>query len=116
MHSTGQIATQRDPPSIPSHSLHVFGSITYMSPSLIASLGHSGRQSPQAVHSSVILIAMKFTSLPWFFVSSSAPIKNFDKYTKIKVKLSTIIYGIPEKLIVDSKAMPKGILKINFTR
>jgi hypothetical protein len=36
IHSTGQIATHFDPPSIPSHSLHLSGSITYISPSLIA--------------------------------------------------------------------------------
>jgi len=77
IHSTGQMATQRDPPSIPSHSLHFSGSITYMSPSPIAVFGHSGRQSPQAVHSSVILIAIKFTSLSLLFVFSSALIKNF---------------------------------------
>lgn len=85
------MATQRDPPSIPSHSLHFSGSITYMSPSLIAVFGHSGRQSPQAVHSSVILIAIKLTSLPLFFVFSSTSIKSFHKYTKIKVGLSIII-------------------------
>jgi hypothetical protein len=39
----------------------------------------------------VILIAIKLTSLPLFFVFSSTSIKSFHKYTKIKVGLSIII-------------------------
>ncbi len=65
-----------------------------MSPSAIAVFGHSGRQSPQAVHSSVILIAMEFTSSSWFFVLSSALMKNFGKYTKTQIRLSIIISEI----------------------
>jgi hypothetical protein len=36
-------------------SMHLSASIVYGSPSEIASAGHSGRQDPQAIHSSLIL-------------------------------------------------------------
>jgi hypothetical protein len=55
--STGQTAAQRGESKWPSHSVHNFGLITYMSRfNEIAALGHSNSQAPHTVHWEAIIL------------------------------------------------------------
>jgi hypothetical protein len=61
--ATGQTAWHCGLSKCPTHSTHVAGSIKYGVPSVIELVGHSGTQAPQAMHSSVIFMAMGNYSL-----------------------------------------------------
>src|SRR5215471_6470813 len=55
--STGQTSAHCSLAWKPTHSVHRRGLMTKVSsPSLIASFGHSGSQTPQLMHSSVIMV------------------------------------------------------------
>src|SRR5437763_15439294 len=59
MQSTGQTSTHCGVSKWPTHSVHFDGSIRYISiPCEIAPFGHSGSQTSQLMHSSVIISAM----------------------------------------------------------
>ena len=64
MQSTGQTSTHCASSYQPTHSVQCSHSITNMSsPSEIASLGHSGSQTPQLTQSSVIKSAIKILQI-----------------------------------------------------
>jgi len=65
MQATGQASAHCGDAKWPSHSTQVVASITYRmpSPSVIDWVGHSGRQAPQAIQSSIIFIAIVILSI-----------------------------------------------------
>src|SRR5450759_2300453 len=69
MQSTGQTSWHCCSSKCPTHSVHLFGLLTYISiPCDMAPLGHSGSQTSQFMHSSVIFSAIQ------------NPLQNTDEY------------------------------------
>src|SRR3569832_1697855 len=62
MQSPGHTSTHCGVSKWPTHSVHLLGLMMFISsPCEMASLGHSGKQTSQLMHSSVIIIDMSFS-------------------------------------------------------
>src|SRR3990172_1468255 len=89
--STGQTLAHFGESKWPLHSMQTLGSITYISPSEIALTGHSGRQTPQATQSSVILRDNGYHHLPGILIYKNSWLRSIVysilTYKKMKYKI-----------------------------